>query len=101
MQHGFFGGINWDLMMARQVTTPYKPVLQDPTDTSHFDNQQTNIPVYSPPNPSTLASLYEEETGSADEFNEFYFSPKKSSFEAETSGLGKQAYAQADQVVTE
>jgi len=49
MHHGFFGGIDWDRMVKRDVDTPYKPVLQDPTDTSHFDKEQTDIPVFSPP----------------------------------------------------
>jgi serine/threonine protein kinase len=39
MQHDFYKGTNWELLMMRKTTTPYKPVLKDPTDTSHFDAQ--------------------------------------------------------------
>ncbi len=66
--------------MLRKTGTPYKPVLKDPTDTSHFDDQQTGIPVYSPPkNASEINKLYEAElTQSHDEFDEFYFSQPNS-----------------------
>lgn len=49
MQHDFFAGTNWEVLMQRKIATPYKPVLKDPTDTSHFDAQQTGIPIFSPP----------------------------------------------------
>lgn len=39
MKHPFFAGINWDLMIQRKLATPYIPVIQDPTDTCHFDQQ--------------------------------------------------------------
>jgi serine/threonine protein kinase len=29
MAHPFFAGVDWDLMMARKLATPYIPVLQD------------------------------------------------------------------------
>jgi len=45
MKHDFFSSINWDKMMNREVATPYIPVLKDPTDTSHFDQEQTGIPL--------------------------------------------------------
>jgi hypothetical protein len=48
-------------------------VIQDPTDTCHFDQQQTAIPVHSPTD--NRGVLYDEE--SKDEFSEFYFSPNE------------------------
>jgi len=39
MRHDFYLGVNWDELMLRKTPTPYKPVLKDPTDTSHFDAQ--------------------------------------------------------------
>jgi len=39
MKHDFFSSINWEKMMNREVATPYIPVLKDPTDTSHFDQE--------------------------------------------------------------
>ena len=81
MQHGFFGGINWDAMMSRSVATPYKPQLSDPTDTSHFSKDQTEIPILSPNTEKEdkkkesvdISGLYEE----TDEFSPFYFSPQE------------------------
>ena len=49
MQHEFFAGVDWDLLMQRKTGAPYIPVLKHATDTSHFDQQQTGIPVFSPP----------------------------------------------------
>ena len=82
MKHDFFITIQWDKMIKREVATPYIPVLKDPTDTSHFDVEQTGIPISPPLGMSAnLNNLYEkkqtdEET--TDEFNEFYFSPPSS-----------------------
>jgi serine/threonine protein kinase len=39
MKHEFFASIDWERMYKREVTTPYIPVLKDPTDTSHFDTE--------------------------------------------------------------
>ena len=39
MRYDFYLGVNWDELMLRKTPTPYKPVLKDPTDTSHFDAQ--------------------------------------------------------------
>ena len=36
-KHAFFATIDWEELLARKSTPPYKPVLKDPTDTSHFD----------------------------------------------------------------
>lgn len=48
-QHPFFKGIDWPTMMNREIgKTPYKPEVNDPTDTSHFDKDQTGLPVLSP-----------------------------------------------------
>ena len=71
MNHDFFAGVKWDLMSAREVETPYVPVLQDPTDTVHFDKAQTNIPIYSPPKKGTI-SLFGDES---DEFEDWHMSP--------------------------
>lgn len=37
MEHEFYYGVDWEQLMQRKTATPYKPVLKDPTDTSHFD----------------------------------------------------------------
>ena len=60
--HEFFRSVDWDELLARRTVPPYKPVLKDPTDTSHFDAQQTGIPISSPPKfgNNELSKLYEE-----------------------------------------
>ena len=73
MKHPFFASIDWKLMMQRKLPTPYIPVIQDPTDPCHFDQQQTTIPVHSPTDKNVL---YDNEEN-ADEFSEFYFSPNE------------------------
>jgi len=81
MKHDFFITIEWDKMIKREVSTPYIPVLKDPTDTSHFDVEQTGIPLSPPKGMSAnIKNLYEKQTEeeTTDEFNEFYFSPPSS-----------------------
>jgi hypothetical protein len=53
MKHDFFADVDWDKMYRREVVTPYIPVLKDPTDTCHFDVEQTGIPI-SPPKNSAI-----------------------------------------------
>jgi len=78
MNHPFFETVDWPNLMLRKTTTPYTPVLKDPTDTSHFDTQQTGIPI-SPPKGSDVNNLYEKEQEEhSDEFNDFHFSPANS-----------------------
>lgn len=36
--HEFFKSVDWTELLARRTVPPYKPVLKDPTDTSHFDS---------------------------------------------------------------
>ena len=104
MQHQFFENVDWNAMMKRQCQTPYKPQIKEPTDTSHFDQEQTSRPVISPNSspPSALGSklsqqsplkssqltdksmLYEVESYE-DEFDDFYFSQSSTAF-----GMGAQ-----------
>ena len=52
MEHQFFAKINWQKMLARQCTTPYKPEITGPLDLSHFEAEYTNKPhMLSPPSP--------------------------------------------------
>lgn len=54
MAHPFFAKINWDKMMARQCTTPYKPEVKGPLDLRHFEQEYTNkAPILSPPSPQS------------------------------------------------
>ncbi|XXQ31943.1 Non-specific serine/threonine protein kinase [Plasmodiophora brassicae] len=47
-QHCFFAGIDWDLLLAKEVPPPFNPCDGlAPDDTSNFDIDFTNLPVAS------------------------------------------------------
>ena len=60
MGHPFFAQIDWQSMIERRCTTPYKPEVQGPLDLSHFEAEQTNKPLFSPPESTDLsqANIY-------------------------------------------
>jgi len=47
--HPFFDPIDWDLLLARKISPPWKPPLQHCLDTSQFDDEFTSMPLNSPP----------------------------------------------------
>ena len=49
MKHKFFAHIDWTRMVQRNYQTPYRPEVASPADVSHFEKEQTDKPVYSPP----------------------------------------------------
>ncbi len=47
--HHFFAGVNWADALARRLPPPMQPVIQNPLDTSNFDEQFTEMdPLFSP-----------------------------------------------------
>jgi serine/threonine protein kinase len=44
----FFAPINWELLMKGEITPPWRPNIQGSLDTSQFDKEFTNMPVFSP-----------------------------------------------------
>jgi len=49
MDHAFFRNINWDDIYNKRIEPPYKPQISNPTDTSNFDSEFTNVtPVLTP-----------------------------------------------------
>jgi hypothetical protein len=36
-KHEFFSGIDWEKLKSKMVKAPYRPVLKNEYDTSHFD----------------------------------------------------------------
>ena len=66
MEHDFYKSVDWQELLKRKTITPYTPILKDPTDTSHFDAQQTGIPIQSPPkHNSELKKIYEADNGNS------------------------------------
>ncbi|KAI0140843.1 serine/threonine-protein kinase sck1 [Xylariaceae sp. FL1272] len=41
-RHNFFADIDWDLLMRKVITPPFKPKLKSETDVSYFDPEFTN-----------------------------------------------------------
>jgi hypothetical protein len=74
-------------MMAKQQSTPYKPILDSKDDTKHFDQEICNIPIESPPD-SLFGNQQSDCQGSNpndDDFDGF-------SFVAETLSPNDQQY---------
>ena len=40
--HPFFKGIDWDKLMAKKITPPFKPFVSGPEDTRNIDAMFTN-----------------------------------------------------------
>jgi serine/threonine protein kinase len=45
----FFRTIDWDKLMKGEISPPWKPNIKGVLDTSQFDKEFTNMPVFSPP----------------------------------------------------
>ncbi|KND04928.1 AGC/AKT protein kinase [Spizellomyces punctatus DAOM BR117] len=61
-RHPFFSNIEWDKLLKKQVTPPFKPKVESETDTSNFDPAFTDsIPVDSlPSNSAPLSETVQE-----------------------------------------
>jgi serine/threonine protein kinase len=46
--HEFFAEINWEKLMNGEVPPPWRPSISGSLDTSQFDKEFTNMPVFSP-----------------------------------------------------
>lgn len=47
LAHPYFGGIDWDLLLKRQITPPWKPKLASPLDVEYVDTEFTDLDVHS------------------------------------------------------
>ncbi|KAL1918001.1 uncharacterized protein VTP21DRAFT_3267 [Calcarisporiella thermophila] len=45
-RHPFFASIDWRKLMEKKVQPPFKPSVQNPMDTSNFDDEFTNEPAF-------------------------------------------------------
>ncbi|KRZ07199.1 Protein kinase C iota type [Trichinella zimbabwensis] len=60
--HAFFRNIEWELVEAKQITPPYRPLIKDNRDLEHFDRQFTDEPVqFSPDEQSDMAKIDQSE----------------------------------------
>jgi len=46
--HDFFAEINWKKLTRGEISPPWEPTIQGSLDTSQFDKEFTNMPVFSP-----------------------------------------------------
>lgn len=47
LEHPFFHGIDWDLLLKKQITPPWKPKLSSPLDVEYVDTEFTDLDVHS------------------------------------------------------
>lgn len=47
-EHIFFAEIEWDKLSRGEVPPPWKPQIRGSMDTSQFDREFTNMPIFSP-----------------------------------------------------
>ncbi|KAG3065459.1 hypothetical protein PI125_g23988 [Phytophthora idaei] len=47
LEHPYFRGIDWDLLLKKQITPPWKPKLTSPLDVEYVDTEFTDLDVHS------------------------------------------------------
>ncbi|XP_067126460.1 RAC serine/threonine-protein kinase [Centruroides vittatus] len=81
MIHSFFRGMNWQDLLEKKVTPPFKPQVTSDTDTRYFDQEFTGESVeLTPPDHGPLNSITEE-------LEQPYF--QQFSFHGSSSALGR------------
>lgn len=45
MQHPWFAGVDWDMILRKQIKPPFKPKLQSDTDLRYIPDEFTSIDV--------------------------------------------------------
>ncbi|OWZ21121.1 AGC/AKT protein kinase [Phytophthora megakarya] len=46
LEHPYFRGIDWDLLLKKQITPPWKPKLVSPLDVEYVDTEFTDLDVH-------------------------------------------------------
>jgi len=81
MDHVFFSSIDWNLLVQKKITPPFKPQVMNETDTSNFDFEFTGASVeLTPPEhddgPSEYGTIAEAAGEETDEpFSQFSYDP--------------------------
>src|SRR6202012_338940 len=45
--HPFFADIDWDALLEKRISPPFKPTVTQITDTDNFDPEFTSLPLHS------------------------------------------------------
>ena len=61
MSQAFFRNINWDDIYHKRVEPPFKPTINNPKDTSNFDQEFTSVTPVLTPVQSVLTQQMQEE----------------------------------------
>ncbi|XP_053202922.1 RAC serine/threonine-protein kinase-like [Panonychus citri] len=63
MVHPFFAGVNWQDVLEKKVSPPFKPAVTSDTDTRYFDSEFTgeSVKLTPPRDPTNLNSISEED----------------------------------------
>lgn len=71
--HAFFEGVDWDALMRREVSPPWRPVVRDELDVGNFDAEFTSEPVVD------SVCTHQSSALLSDTFANFTFDPTRSS----------------------
>lgn len=61
-QHPFFSSINWNDLLQKKITPPFKPQVTSETDTRYFDSEFTgeSVELTPPDQVGPLGAIQEE-----------------------------------------
>ena len=71
-EHAFFKSIDWDLLYRKQITPPFKPIVDSDESVANFDPEFTNSTLQD----AGISSFeYEDEAGPSQPFRHSYVGP--------------------------
>mmetsp|Transcript_32028 Transcript_32028/g.47630 ORF Transcript_32028/g.47630 Transcript_32028/m.47630 type:complete len:704 (-) Transcript_32028:565-2676(-) len=76
-EHPFFGDIDWEKLAKGEIPPPWKPKISSSQDTSLFDKEFTNMPIFSPQNtPQHFKHMVASQTPVDNPFEGFTFTDR-------------------------